>query len=186
METIFLKLKEKYKAEFNKSLSKWWNGHAYFPLINYQLNYKYLKGVIKINYEFRQSEFTKPSMIDGGAFGDRHNCEINCQIETDKNFPIFTISERGFLNKLFQKNGHVLYKVKCNDKKMQNFLYQDKNLNDIFEIVENSPEFSPLIKGKMILSNYQINIKYNTQQKNESIINSINELCKNLIEYCER
>ncbi len=184
MENTFTKLKENENAEFRKSEKKWWNGHAYLPLLNYYLNYKYLNGKIVAHYEFRQSEFSKPSMIDGGAFGDRHNCQVKCEIETDKNYPNFSISERGILAKLFNRKPELNYLIKCNDENLINFLRRNQNLNDIFIIVENSPEFSPLIETKMKNGNYELNIIYNTQQKNENALNSINEFCKNLIEYC--
>jgi hypothetical protein len=184
MEKIFTKLKENENSEFRKNEKKWWNGHAYLPLINYHLNYKYLKGEIIINYEFRQSEFSKPSMIDGGAFGDRHNCQVNCKITTEKNYTNFSISERGILAKLFNKKTELFYEVKCNDEKLKNFLLENKNLNKMFIIVENSPEFSPCIEAKIKKEKYELNIMYNTQQKNGNVLNLINEFCKNLIEYC--
>ena len=183
MENTFTKLKENENAEFRKNEKKWWNGHAYLPLLNYHLNYKYLNSNLFINYEFRQSEFSKPSMIDGGAFGDRHNCQVKCKIATEKNFPNFSISERGISAKLFNRKTEFYYKVNCSDENLTNFLQRNKNLNDIFRIVENSPEFSPLIESKMKAENYELNIMYNTQQKNENALNLINEFCKNLIEY---
>tara|TARA_R110000868_G_scaffold399453_2_gene673202 strand:+ start:3678 stop:4238 length:561 start_codon:yes stop_codon:yes gene_type:complete len=186
MENTFTKLKENENAEFLKSEKKWWNGHAYLPLKNYHLNYKYLNGKIIIHYEFRQSEFSKPSMIDGGAFGDRHNCQVKCKIEIDKSFLNFSISERGILAKLFNRKPDLNYVIKCNNENLKNFLKRNQNLKDIFTIVENSPEFSPLIEAKMKNGNYELNIMYNTQQKNENALNSINEFCKNLIDYCNR
>lgn len=183
MENTFTKLKENENAEFRKIEKKWWNGHAYLPLINFHLNYKYLDGEIIINYEFRQSEFSKPSMIDGGAFGDRHICQVRCEIETDKSYPNFSISERGIFTKLYNRKPDLNYIIKCKDENLTNFLRRNQNLYDIFIIVENSPEFSPLIEAKMNVGNYELNIIYNTQQKNETALNSINEFCKSLIEY---
>lgn len=183
MEKIFTKLKESQNAEFRKTEKKWWNGHAYLPLINYHLNYKFLNGLVKIHYEFRQSEFSKPSMIDGGAFGDRHNCQVKCEITTEKDYPNFSITERGILAKLFNRKTEFNYKIKCSDENLKTFLQRNQNLNGIFVIVENSPEFSPLIEAKMKDGNYELNIMYDTQQKSETILNLINEFCRNLIEY---
>lgn len=184
MENTFTKLKEDENAEFLKSEKKWWNGHAYLPLKNYHLNYKYLNGKMMIHYEFRQSEFSKPSVIDGGAFGDRHYCQVKCEIITQHNYPNFSISERAILIKLFNKNPNLYYKVECIDNDLKNFLLRNQNLNSLFRIVENSPELSPLIEAKMKNGNYDLNIMYNTQQKNENVLLLINDFCKNLIEYC--
>jgi hypothetical protein len=186
MEEIFEKLKENENAKFQKNEKKWFNGHAYLPLFNYHLNYKYLTGDVKIHYEFRQSEFSKPSMIDGGAFGDRHNCQVNCVISVEKEFPMFKISERGILAKLFRKTPAFFYFIKCNETKLTKMLKRNQYLNEIFQIVENSPEFSPLIESKMNNGNYELNIIYNTQQKNGKVLISINEFCKSLIEYINK
>ncbi len=183
MENIFIKLKERENAEFRKIEKKWWNGHAYFPLKNYYLNYKYLHGIINIHYEFRQSEFSKPSMIDGGAFSDRNICQVKCEVKSNRRIPKFNISERGILAKLFNKKDVLNYRVTCDDKNLKNFLQQNLNLNSIFRIVENSPEFSPLIEAKMEDDSYKLNILYNTQKKNENALHLINEFCKNIIEY---
>lgn len=183
MDIFFEKLKTNENAEFQKNEKKWWNGHAYLPLYNYHLNYKHLSGKIKINYEFRQSEFSKPSAIDGGAFGDRHNYHIMCVIAVDKNYPSFSIDERGILAKLFKKQPAFLYKIKCSEIKMTKMLEQNQNLNDIYQIVENSPEFSPSIIGKMNDGNYELHIICNTQQKNENALNSMNEFCKSVVKY---
>ena len=51
------------------------------------------------------------------------------------------------------------------------------------KIAENSPEFSLLIAAKMKDGNYELNIFYNTQQKNETMLSIINEFCKSVIEY---
>ena len=183
MDKFFEKLRQKENAEFQKSEKKWWNGHAYLPLYNYYLNYHHLNSEVKIHYEFRQSEFSKPSIIDGGAFGDRHICDVKCIIEVKKNYPSFGISELGLFAKLFNKQNEKYYKVNCNENKMRKMLEQNKNLNEIFLIVKNSPEFSPLIEGKMNDSYYELTVLYNTQQKDSNALNSINEFCKNIIGY---
>nr|WP_321231068.1 hypothetical protein [uncultured Psychroserpens sp.] len=183
MEEIFEKLRENENTEFQKKEKRWFNGHAYFPLFNYHLNYKYLTGEIKTHYEFRQSEFSKPSMIDGGAFGDRHICEVNCVISVNKEFPMFRISQRSILARLLKKAPALLYNIKCNETELKKMLERNQNLNEIFQIVENSPEFSPFIEGKMNNGNYELNIGYNTQQKNGNTLFLINEFCKNVIEY---
>ena len=65
---------------------------------------------------------------------------------------------------------------------MRKILEHNKILNEIFLIVKNSPEFSPLIEGKMNGNIYELNITYNTQQKDSKALNSVNEFCKSLIE----
>ena len=62
-------------------------------------------------------------------------------------------------------------------------LEKNENLHYIFSIVENSPELSPLIESNMINGVYELNIIYNTQQKNESVLELMNGFCKNLIEH---
>jgi hypothetical protein len=186
MKSFFENLTESDNAEFQKNESTWWNGHAFLPIFNYNLKYKFLSGKVEINYEFRQSEFSKPSMIDVGTFGDRHLYQLKCEIETEKTYPNFSISERGILAKLFWQKSDSLYKVKCKDEKLKKVLKQNGNLKKIFIIIENSSEFSPLITANMKNGNYELNIMYNTQQKNEETLYLTNNFCKNLIEYCDK
>lgn len=183
MDNTFTKFKENENSEFQKSEKKWWNGHAYLPLFNYYLTYNYLNSNIIIDYEYRQSEFSKPSAIDGGAFGDRHNCNVICKITVDKKYPKFGITERGILAKIFNRNTELFYKINCNDSNLKNFLKGNIILNKIFLIVENSPEFSPLIEAKMKDGDYELIIRYNTQQKNEEVLILINDFCKKLVDF---
>lgn len=183
MEDFFEKLKCEVDAKFQKNEKKWFNGSAYFPLISYNIQYKYLIGEIKINYEFRQSEFSKPKGFEGGLFGNRHNCLLICNILVDKKHPNFSISERGIFAKLFKKKSTLVYKVNCKEKGLTQMLENNKSLGRIFKIVENSPEFSPSINGKMDKDNYKLNIIYSTQQNNESVLILMNEFCRTIIEF---
>jgi hypothetical protein len=182
MEIFFEKIKQKENAEFQKNEKKWWNGRAYLPFFDYYLKYNYLNSLVKIHYEFRQSEFSKPSAIDGGAFGDRHICNVKCIIKVKESHPSFSITELSLFSRLFRKQNEINYKVNCIDNKMRKILEHNKILHEIFLIVKNSPEFSPLIEGKMNGNIYELNITYNTQQKDSNALNSVNEFCKSLIE----
>jgi hypothetical protein len=183
MDEFFAKLAVDEEAEFYKNELEWWNGHNNLPLITYQLKYKYLSAKVNVEYEFRQSEFSRPSAIDGGIFSDRHNYQVRCEIITNKKYPILNISERGVLVKLLKPKSYLNFNVKCIDKKLKSSLQQNLNLKNIFTIVENSAEFSPLIIGKMKEGYYELNVMYNTQQKNENSLKLINDFCTNLVEY---
>lgn len=183
---MFENIAKSENAELQMTESTWFNGHAYFPLFIYNLEYDFLSAKVQIQYEFRQSEFSKSSVIDGGAFVDRHLYDIKCSIKSSKTYPNFRIVERGMLAQLFRRKSEILYDVKCKSETLQSVLKQNKNLQEIFKVVENSSEFSPWIEAKMKNGNYQLNIMFNTQQKNEVALNLINDFCKNLIEYFSR
>ena len=183
MDTIFKTLQEKENGTFFKKETKWWNGHAYFPCYTYALHYQFLSANIKIHYEYKQSEFSKPSMVDGGAFGDRHHCSIKVNITTNKKNADFQIYERSFFSKLFKKQNTSSYQIKCKDTKLNAFLKNNTNLQNIFSIVENSPEFSPLLQAKSKKQNYSLYITYSTQQENGYALFLANDLCKDIISY---
>ncbi len=184
MERFFENLTDCPSAEFQKVESKWYNGHGYFPLLNYNLNYQYLSGKVEIHYEFRQSEFSKSSAIDGGSFGDRHLYEIKCEIITSNKCPNFSVKEIGVLEKLLSANSQIQYKIKCENKELKRILEENINLKQIYNMVDNSSEFSPQIEAKSKEGYYVLEVMYNTKLKNEESIQLFNDFCKNLIEYC--
>ena len=187
MEEFFKDLEEKEQGTLILKESKWWNGNMYSPIYLYELKYKYKESEIIFNYENRLSEFTKPSMIDGGALGDRHICEVLCKVKSKKGFSDFEITERGFFSKIIKKNKGNLFKVKCENLQVKEFLLENKSLYYLFAIVENSPEFSPEIIGvkESELDNEYLvlKIRYNTQQENRSILFLINDFCKEISVY---
>ncbi|WP_428741308.1 hypothetical protein [Tenacibaculum sp.] len=182
MEEYFKNLKEKEKGNLVLKKGRWWNGNTYMPFYEYTLNYKYKDSEIIFNYEYRQSEFTKPSMIDGGALGDRHICQVSCEVRPKKDSCNFKITERGFLGRILRSTKGDLFKVKCENVEMKEFLLKNQSLYYLYSIVENSPEFSPEILGvkkdKLDEKYFQLKIRYNTQQENKSILFHINEFCK--------
>lgn len=184
MKRFFENLTDCPTIEFQEAESKWYNGHGYFPLFNYNLNYQYLSGKVEIHYEFRQSEFSKSSAIDVGSFGDRHLYEIKCEIKTSNKYPNFSVKEIGVLEKLLSANSQIKYKIKCENKELKRILEENINLKQIYNLVDNSSEFSPQIEAKSKQGYYVLKVMYNTKLKNEESIQLFNDFCKNLIEYC--
>lgn len=187
MEGFFENLKEKEKGNLVLKKGTWWNGNAYMPFYKYILNYKYKDSEIIFNYEYRQSQFTKPSMIDGGALGDRHISEVSCKVKPKKGSCNFKIIERGLFRRIFSPTKGDLFKVKCKDDEMKEFLLKNQSLYYLYSIVENTPEFCPEIlgikKGKLDEKYFLLKIRYNTQQKNKSILFHINEFCKEVSDF---
>ena len=184
IEKVFKKLHTEIKnSEYTKIEKKWWNGHAYFPLYYYILKYEYLKGKVIIQYKFLQSEFTKPTMINSGAFSDRHQCEINVALEIAKTTSNFEILASNFFKRIFNKKT-LNFKVKCNDENLKLKLETNENLSKLYKIVENSPEFSPEIYGKTTNNgkDYKIVINYSTQLMNPDIVQLCNLFCKDIID----
>lgn len=181
MEDFFEKLQSQIDIKLLKSQSKWWNGHAFLPLHKYHFSYEYEGGIIVVDYEFRQSEFIKASILQG-VYSDRHICYISCRKYIKGSFPKFTISERSIASKLFIKNSDNLFSIRCKDSLLSERLKQNKLLNKIFAVAEESSEFSPLIRGFQDKSgHYVITIGYNTQQKNEECLILLIDFCKELL-----
>ncbi|WP_452223530.1 hypothetical protein [Lacinutrix chionoecetis] len=184
IETFFDSQKSEQDVKFNKISKKWFNGHAYLPLELFIVNYTFEKSSIKIQYEYRQSEFTKPNAVDvGGAYGDRHNCIIKCKLHSKDEKLKFRIIERNLFSKIFKKHPIHFFSVNCSNKKMKSFLKKNKYLNEIYKVVENSPEFSPSISGNQTDSNFEIIIIYSTQQKNVSILYLMEDFYKSVVSF---
>jgi hypothetical protein len=180
MKELLEKIKEKESGTLTMSEKKWFNGHAYLPLYLYHLTFGYKTQTVDLKYEFRQNEFSKPSAIGGGAFSDRHLCHIKCSF--DSSLPDFSIDSRTLLSRLLNKNPKVNFRVKCKDTVLQKSLSINTPLSNIFKIVEESAEFSPLIVGKLIKnSHYQINIDYNTQIEKQDVIVEFLDFLKSII-----
>ena len=184
MKKFLKNLTDSTTAEFQEAESKWYNGQGYFPLFNYHLNYQFLSGKVDIHYEFRQSEFSNSSAIDGGSFGDRHLYKINCKIKTSHKYSNFSVMEIGVLEKLLSAYSKISYKIKCENKELKSIVEDNINLQRLYIMVNNSSEFSPQIEAKSIDGYYVLNVMYNTKLKNEESIQLFNDFCKDLIEYC--
>jgi len=183
METFFNQLEKDENAQLLKVEEKWWNGNTYMPLLRYHATYHYKHIPIKINYEFRSSEFSKPSFIDQGTLGDRHIYKINCKIPSTSSLPSFDITERSLLVQLFTRKPQLNYKVYCKELKLKNMLKANLNLKQTFQLVEKSPEFSPIIEGKMKNGTYHISINFNTQIAQEEPIQFLHKFCKDVINH---
>lgn len=171
MKTFFQNHAEKLNGNFIYREGTWFNGHAYMPEFFYKLKYTCCNTRITINYNFKQNEFSKPSAFDGGAYGDRHICKIECLVKCEKKHNKIIVQSRSFTNKIFDKNPSHFFKVNSKDKLMSLFLRENLVLNEIFKIAESSPEFSPLIIGEQKNEGqYVLTVEYNTQKEKKKVL----------------
>jgi hypothetical protein len=181
MDTPIDQRKEFYGSSFRKKEGSWYNGNAYLPLVNYYWETTHLNSIIKYWYEFRCSEFTRPSFIDLGASGNRHLCRVQLSIPSSYQSKI-DIYELSYFSNLLKKD-KTNFKIKTNDKRMENFLKELESLNQIFEMVKISPEFSPVINGNSTKDkeHFSIQILYETQVFNTRAIDLVTSFCESFI-----
>lgn len=162
MEVFFREISHRYDGDLNIKETTWYNGHAYLPLRIYDLSFTVKEILIKIHYEFRQSEFSESTNIDGGAFGDRHIFEIK-GIYNNIIYGKFNIVETNPILNIFSSKKDK-YRVK---NKGSQLILNEKakaNLDEIYEYLNVDPEFSPSIQGKPIDDNFEIKFLFNLKR----------------------
>lgn len=154
----------KYNGELKMYSSTWFNGHAYMPFHIYDLSISNEEWGITIKYEYRGSEFASTSMMDGGAFGDRHLFTI---VGTNriKRYSDFETLEVGFFEKFIRiKRNSKFFNVKSKDAELVRLLNENIDLIRIFEVSGIDPEFSPYIVGKQVATHYELTIRFNIRK----------------------
>jgi hypothetical protein len=182
VKDYFEKLKKKINGDLKIESSSWFNGHAYFPFNIYQLNMSFENYSIKIEYEFKQSEFSKVSAYDGGENMDRNTCGIECFINST-NFSNLEIIETGFLARIRNK---TTFKIKTIDDDFKDYLFKLTELKEIFSLSAESSDFSPQIIGKNKTENYYLSIRYSSVGFKENALNLILSLCNQISQYTKK
>lgn len=183
MKELFDNISNEAATKYSFSESKWWNGHAYLPLKNHIWRISFPNAVVLVQYENRQNEFSKPAFGDSGTYGDRHIFKITCNVNDAKTFPSFEVSARKLMSRIFKKNVAQPYIVDCDNHELKSMLGSNESLKSIYQIVEESPEFAPLIKGERTNEKYLITIDFNVQQINEMALHAIIQFCKDFADF---
>ncbi|MFT5859074.1 MAG: hypothetical protein ACI865_001170 [Flavobacteriaceae bacterium] len=157
LSTFFERLNSKNNGKLQIEESTWFNGRAYMPRFRYALEYNSISGEISLGYDFRMSESTRSTSLNSTAV-DRHL--VNAQLKFTQNvISEFSISDRSLLSRFLTKKE---FTVSSRDKKLSRNLLGNKYLKDIYNHSANSPEFAPLISGKLINNEFYVSIKFNT------------------------
>lgn len=165
---------------FKKKESKWYNSHAYLPLIEIQIVEENNELNVFHNFEFRISEFSKPTFIN---YNDNLTSRIRVQSEftiKNKSLPEFKIEKSSYFINLFKSNSS--FKIKTKNSSFKNFL-DNEEIKSFFEMFKSDPEFDPIIKG--INSNGTFKIGFNFQCKNIDgmYLEIINRIISNINHY---
>lgn len=171
MEDLFKEIAEKYNGSFTINEDSWYNGHGYLPLYVYDVSFSYKGWDFKIRHEFRSSEFSKPSAVDFGAFGDRHMFRVSATT-TNSAFSGFEVTSLSILYKWITKNNKG-FKVKTKDKKLKQQLENMPELKTIYEFTEIDGEFTPEFYGVNKKGTYTLTMRYATQQEQVGLLRSV-------------
>lgn len=146
-------------GDFHVKESKWYNKHAYMPLFLYSTKLDYKESVIKIKYEYRQSEFSKSNILNTSTeLQDRHLGKITVIFTPRGDVKSFSIS---FLNAFALLFSRKKVKIK-GSKLLKSKLLALPVLSEISNLVSNSSEFDPLIEGGRRENGYEINCNFNS------------------------
>lgn len=184
MDSFFEELEYSENGILSKTQHRWYNGNGYFPLTTYKISFDYLYSTFVIDYEYRGSQFKKPNFIGGGAFGDRHICQVVCSFESGEiQAPKFKVSGRNILEKVFRRK-KLPFHAKCKDSEILKILKANPELLHIFNTSESSADFFPLIIGEhdKMSSKYIIRVNYNTVERRDDILFSVIIFVKNIID----
>lgn len=89
---------------FKRKESKWYNSNAYFPLIEIQILEEKNDVNIFHNFEFRQSEFSKPNYINSNdSLTSRIIIKSEITLKNNK-LSDFKIEKSGYFTNLFKGN----------------------------------------------------------------------------------
>lgn len=171
MESFFKDISKKYGGDLNIRQTTWYNGHAYLPLKIYDLTFKINEKSIKIHYEFRQSEFSQSTNIDGGAFGDRHIFEIN-GIYNNIIYSKFNVVETNPILNIFSSKKDK-YRIKSKGTQLVLSEKAKVNLDNIYDYLTIDSEFSPSVQGKPINDNFEIKFLFNLKRPHVELIQYI-------------
>ncbi|QYJ68853.1 hypothetical protein [Flavobacterium litorale] len=175
MEALFKEIATQYNGNYSVTESSWYNGHAYLPLYSYSLTFSHKEWDFKIRHEFRSSEFTKPKAVNLGSFADRHLFDINVS-KSNTDFPNFEIVTPSFFAKLIGWGRTRNFKVKSSNTSLIRYCSNNPQLVAVCEYVNLDAEFSPQFIGVNKSRNYNLTIRYATQQKRV-------DLLKNLLDF---
>jgi hypothetical protein len=160
--------------------NKWFNGLYYSPVDIYQLRFGFNNAEIDIKYEVRRTNVDSPS-TPLGSMGDRHFCAISCHLRG--HYGNFEITARTLIQKILRRKPALYFKVKTNDSVLKRKLLSNQNLNHLFYLSENTPEFSPSIRGENgteAEKNYVLFVLYGGSKKMRvEILHNCIEFCKN-------
>ena len=182
-EGTLLSYQEQPEFTFGKEEKKWFNGQWMSPMDIYQAQFCHGNGSLKIRYEVRKTEPDSPS-AQIGSMGDRHFCTIICDISSETFNSPFEITERSILKKIFKRRPSHYFIVKTPDPQLREKLISNTELNELFKLVESSPEFSPAIKGERDSSTalYRVTIFYGgTKKMRDTCLRLCIEFCKTLM-----
>lgn len=141
--------------------SSWFNGRVFFPMYSHWLQYEYKGWNFSIFYVFQQADFMKPNAMYYES-RDIHLVEINIT-SLLKGTPDFFITSRSILKRTLKIG--LNYKVSCKDTLFKLELEKNKELYELFNLVEiGKSDFSPVIEGKKIkkTEGYLITICFNS------------------------
>lgn len=175
----FEELKAKHNGDLEVQNSRWFSGHANLPLHTFKLTFPINSSSFIILYEFRQSEFSSSSNVDGGTYNDRHICNIKYAIH-NSSYLNFNITKPSLISKIFNKNYDLDFAVKSSSTQLEEILERSKELIAIYKIVNESSDFEPLIVGKRKGDSLHIEIAYSTLFFKENIITEFISFCKML------
>lgn len=156
------RLSEELQCSYTLESSRYWNGHAYFPLDIYRWQLQEGDSNVCIEYECRDNEYAKPNSMDGGAFGARHLFKISCRFPSPTAID-FRITEPGLLAK-WLKGKKQKFHLKCQDSALTKELNKNESLDKIFSHVLESPEFSPSIEASTKNQICRLVAQFNLQQ----------------------
>lgn len=178
MDKTIESLSEALNASLKRRTSKWYNGHAYMPLYVYSLQCNYNSAQISIRYEYRQSEFTKSTIMNTSTeFQDRHLCKIKTGVKTNKHFSKIDIRFLRAFERLFSKR-----KLKLKgDQALQQAILASTVLDELSDLVAQSSDFDPQIVGTQKEDEYELSCHFNTSVKPFRHIELLLDLYKDIL-----
>ncbi len=105
MEEIVRKIAEQRQVDLRKESSTWFNGNGYFPLHTYEIDYEHEGWTIKLNSEWRVSEFVRSNKIGGNPFSSVYLWTINASRHGLSEGYEFSVGKDSWINRLTNRNG---------------------------------------------------------------------------------
>lgn len=129
MEEIVNRISELRGVEIKKETSSWFNGHGYFPLHTYELDYEHEGWRIKLTSEWRVSEFVRSNKNAGDPFSSVFLWTINASRSgLNENYE-FTVEKESWIRRLTHSNG---VSVKSNSDLLNQHLRGMRGFEDWF------------------------------------------------------
>lgn len=176
MQTLLSKLSQTKGVELRIEESTWFNGHGYFPMYSYQLNYPHSNWEVTVAGEFRSSEQSKPTGLNQGVFTDACLWSFIFQKAPAENDCNFEICRSSWIQRnLLQKPA-----LRCNvsDQALQHKLISDPNIQAFF--TQQHAPTTAVITGKINQQKFQVQLNFNTNFRHEQILNSAIEMLESL------